>query len=158
MSLPALPSDGPGYIYALELAGKCCGGPVERHWYKYPTADASRPDLIRIKVGRSVDVHTRLSQHRNTCPSSRPRLLGYFPARTLSRRSPAVPFCDRLERLVHIELADISARSYPPARGHRRHTEIFVFKRLQGKRRGREWETIIRPVVERLARLVKRMR
>ena len=117
MVQPLLPSDGPGFIYALELAGRCCG----KYFRSYVHADrsrpdASRPDLIRIKVGRSIDVRSRFSQHRNRCPSSKPRLLGYFPSAAPPLRAAGVPFCDRLERLVHIELAELSAKSYPPAR------------------------------------------
>ena len=141
--------------------------------------DASNPDLIRIKVGRSVDVRSRLRQHRKRCPTSKPKLLGQFPS-TAPPQTPRVRFYDRLERLIHIELAELSANSYPPARsavnvpcvdcqythtvaclavlnalaGHTRHTEIFVFKRLRGKYRGKEWSLIIRPVIQKWARFV----
>ena len=116
MLQPLLSSDRPGYIYALELAGTCCGKDFQVVCAECFRLDASKPDLIRIKVGRSVDVHSRLSQHRNRCPSSKPRLLGYFPSAAPPLRAAGVPFCDRLERLVHIELAELSAKSYPPAR------------------------------------------
>ena len=145
--------------------------------------DASKPDLIRIKVGRSVNVRSCLSQHCKRCPSSKPRLLGHFPSTAPPLRAASVPFCDRLERLVHIELAELSARSYPPARsatnqpcidcqctppvtclnlvnaftGCTRHTEIFVFKRLRGKYRSKEWSKIICPVIEKWARYVNRL-
>ena len=77
--------------------------------------DPSNPDLIRIKVGRSVDVRSRLRQHRKRCPSSKPKLLGQFPSKA-PPQTPRVRFYDRLERLVHIELAELSANSHPPAR------------------------------------------
>ena len=41
--------------------------------------------------------------------------------------------------------------------GGTRHTEIFVFKRLQGKYRGKEWSTVIRPVIEKWARFVNHL-
>ena len=185
MVQPLLPSDGPGFIYALELAGRCCG----KYFRSYVHADrsrpdASRPDLIRIKVGRSIDVRSRFSQHRNRCPSSKPKLLGQFPASTTPPPPAAsVRFYDRLERLVHLELAELAARSYPTARsainqpcvdcecirpvyylaltnaltGRRRHTEIFIFKRLRGQYSGKEWSMIIRPVIEKWAQFVNRL-
>ncbi|KAI1785007.1 hypothetical protein LXA43DRAFT_900698, partial [Ganoderma leucocontextum] len=145
MQRPVGGSDCPGYIYALELDA------------------CTRPDLIRIKVGRSNNVMLRLSQHRRRCPSLKHSLLGSFPSGPPSLCAVAVPYCDRLERLVHIELADLSAKSHPAGRTAPRtrcpdcrasHTEIFTFTRLQGKDYGREWSLIIRPVVERWAQFI----
>lgn len=111
------PSDGPGYIYALELAGTCCGKWTSQRIPTFLRIDASRPDLIHIKVGRSIDVHTRFNHHRNRCPSSQQKLLGQYPSPVRPPQAIGVKYCDRLERLVHIELAELSAKSYPPARG-----------------------------------------
>ncbi|KAI1782645.1 hypothetical protein LXA43DRAFT_905160, partial [Ganoderma leucocontextum] len=146
MHRPVSSSDGPGYIYALELA------------------DPTRPDIIRIKVGRSINVRLRLSQHIRRCPSSAPKLLGFFPSQSSTHRGAGAPYCDRVERLVHVELADLSANSYPRGRSapydpctdcRSRHKEIFTFRRLQGSTRGQEWPLIIRPVVQRWARFVQ---
>ena len=97
------------------------------------------------------------------------------------------PFVHRLERLVHLELADLADNapyllpSFPnivwtgfklgPTTRRRRcqdckyhklpiihysllsggsiHKEIFALKRLSGANRGREWEVIVRPIIER---------
>ena len=81
-----------------------------------PVSDPTRPDLVRIKVGRSKNVKIRLNQHRGRCPSLRYKLLGSYPSRSGSLNAVPAPKCDRVERLVHIELADLSSNSYPPGR------------------------------------------
>ncbi|KAI1789739.1 hypothetical protein LXA43DRAFT_867913, partial [Ganoderma leucocontextum] len=111
-------------------------------------------DLVRIKLGRSNNVARRLSEHRRRCPSARHVLLG---------QTDLIPYCDRLERLIHVELADRAAQSYPAGRSaprtrcadcHSGHTEIFTFRRLRVQNHGHEWSLILRPVVERWARFV----
>lgn len=79
-------------------------------------SDLARPDLIHIKVGRSNDVARRLCEHRRRCPSFNQRLLGYYPQTHVASTTSTVAYCDRLERLVHIELADLAAQSYPAGR------------------------------------------
>ena len=78
--------------------------------------DNTRPDLIHIKVGRTNDVLSRLSQHRRNCPTFMPILLGFYPPAGSTRSADPPQYCDRLERLVHDELADLSANSYPTGR------------------------------------------
>lgn len=81
-----------------------------------PWLDPTRPDLVHIKVGRTNDVRRCLYEHCRRCPTSKYKLLGHYP-QVISRTTPSsVPYCDRLERLVHVELTDISARSHPPSR------------------------------------------
>ena len=103
---PVADSDTAGYIYALELMGKLFTV------FSFPAAtdlrvDNARPDLIHIKVGRTNDIARRLREHRRNCPSFRPILLGH---------TAVAPYCDQLERLVHLELTDLAAQSYPPGR------------------------------------------
>ncbi|KAI1789211.1 hypothetical protein LXA43DRAFT_893348 [Ganoderma leucocontextum] len=128
--------DGPGYIYALELIGN------------------AHPDLIRIKLGRTNDVARRLWEHRRCCPSSHQVLLG---------QTGLVPYCDRLERLIHVELTDRAAQSNPAGRTAPRtrctdcysvHTEIFTLRRLHGRNYGSEWHLIVRPIVQKWAHFV----
>ncbi|KAI1784428.1 hypothetical protein LXA43DRAFT_901664, partial [Ganoderma leucocontextum] len=128
--------DGLGYIYALELM------------------DNAHPDLIRIKLGRTNDVARRFWEHRRRCPSSNQVLLGH---------TGLVPYCDRLECLIHVELTDRAAQSYPPARTAPRtrctdcnsvHMEIFTFRRLHGRYYGSEWPLIVRPIVQRWAHFI----
>ena len=171
MRKPRAKSDRAGYIYALKWIGKFSFSfYLCEPFYTTSPPDQSNPDLIRIKVGRSKNVARRLSEHRRRCPSSRPVLLGHT---SLS------PYCDRLERLVHVELADRAAQSYPAGRTAPRtrcpdctrkvhlrffrflhctasgstHTEIFTFRRLRGRKAGREWSLIIRPILQRWTRL-----
>lgn len=108
MRKSAAKSDGPGFIYALKWIGESFSDFVPICFATTRSLlDHSDPDLIRIKVGRSNDVARRLSEHRRRCPSARPILLG---------RSCLSPHCDRLERLIHVELADRAAQSYPAGR------------------------------------------
>ncbi|KAI1786179.1 hypothetical protein LXA43DRAFT_898469 [Ganoderma leucocontextum] len=140
-------SDGPGYIYALELQ------------------DDAHLDLVHIKVGRTNDIARRLSEHRRRCPSFEPFLLGHYPAKARLRASYLVPYCDLLERLVHLELTDLAVKAHPAGgtTPHTRcvdcgshHVEIFTFRRLRGHSYGREWVLIIRPILERWGRFVSK--
>ncbi|KAI1783970.1 hypothetical protein LXA43DRAFT_901107 [Ganoderma leucocontextum] len=133
MRKPKAKSDGPGYIYALRLI------------------DNAHPDRVHIKLGRTNDIPRRLSEHRRRCPSSRHVLLGH---------TGLVPHCDRLERLIHIELADRAAQAYPAGRTAPRtrctdcgsvHTEIFTFRPFHGRNFRNEW---LRSIVERWAQFV----
>ncbi|KAI1782586.1 hypothetical protein LXA43DRAFT_905388 [Ganoderma leucocontextum] len=142
---PPLRTDKPGYVYALKLV------------------DTAHPDLVRIKVGRTADVARRLYQHRSRCPSFNPFLLGYYPSKTQKIYSRPVPFADLLERLVHLELTELAARSYPAGKTATRprcqdcgsvHVEIFTFKRVPGMPDNYEWEHIVRPVFQRWGRFV----
>ncbi|KAM5534195.1 hypothetical protein V8D89_012102 [Ganoderma adspersum] len=101
-------SDRPGFIYALTWIGESFRGlfPI-RFATTRSLLDHNDPNLIRIKVGWSNDVARRLSEHRRRCPSVWPILLGC---------SCLSPHCDRLERLIHVELADRAAQSYPAGR------------------------------------------
>lgn len=82
------------------------------------------------------------------------------------------------ERLIHLELADLVATgiyldpAWPhPAQTNGRtgsdvkkselcadcgtlHKEIFPFKRLKGHRKGKEWELVVQPVIERWGNFV----
>ncbi|KAI1785496.1 hypothetical protein LXA43DRAFT_899781, partial [Ganoderma leucocontextum] len=145
MRRPSAKSDRSGYIYALQLA------------------DRARPELVHIKVGRTNDIARRLAQHRRRCPSFKPSLLGRYPWYT---GPDLIPYCDRVERLVHVELSELAAKSYPPGRNAPRarcadcgskHVEIFTFKRLKGTNSGLEWSLIVRPVVERWTRFASQL-
>ncbi|KAI1781921.1 hypothetical protein LXA43DRAFT_907301, partial [Ganoderma leucocontextum] len=138
MRAPPAKKDKAGYIYALKLTD-------------------ARPDLVRIKVGRTVNIRTRLYQHRRRCPSLKPQLLGQYPSSTRPKAC-TVPFSDRLERLVHLELTDVAACSNPAGRTatrprcpdcHAMHIEIFTFKRPPHAPSNWVWNRVVWPVFKR---------
>ncbi|KAG9318193.1 hypothetical protein JVU11DRAFT_272 [Chiua virens] len=104
-------SDGPGYIYVFEIR------------------DPERPDVIQLKVGRTVKLNKRLDEWGKQCGSKDQILRGWWPGTIEDGNGTDVillkgnikpgdfgPFCHRLERLVHLELSDLS--SYEPYNGH----------------------------------------
>ncbi|KXN82512.1 hypothetical protein AN958_02363 [Leucoagaricus sp. SymC.cos] len=178
--------DVPGYIYTFEIR------------------DPDVTKTIKLKVGRAVNLVKRIDQWGKQCGSKEQVLRGFYPGNVeevesslMKGRVQAGPekaaWCHRLERLVHIELADLvsscvylepgwpriqtppSSPSATPTTGRGRsksnvtgngntkpcpdcsnmHKEIFEFKRWEkGKNKGKEWELIIKPVVERWGRFV----
>ncbi|KAI6007840.1 hypothetical protein EDC04DRAFT_2781012 [Pisolithus marmoratus] len=179
-------SDRPGYIYTFEIR------------------DPSAAHLIQLKVGRTVNLKKRLDQWDKQCGSREQVLRGWWPGtvepgsdngangsllRAQMRAGDPGPLCHRLERLVHIELADLSlyapylepewpqtnnpeqslsaASSLSTAlsavkRANRCpdcgvvHREIFSFRRPDaGQYEGREWDLIVKPVIEKWGRFVK---
>ncbi|KAF8628432.1 hypothetical protein AX15_003952 [Amanita polypyramis BW_CC] len=94
-------SDTPGYIYTFEI--------------REPGLDA-----IKFKVGRATNHVRRLDQWGKQCGSKEQVRLGIHPEpntgdtsnlRGLQELDPTkkVAWCHRLERLVHLELADVTA-------------------------------------------------
>ncbi|KAI6009392.1 hypothetical protein F5J12DRAFT_823253 [Pisolithus orientalis] len=179
-------SDRPGYIYTFEIR------------------DPSDAHLIQLKVGRTVNLKKRLDQWDKQCGSREQVLRGWWPGtvepdsdngtnesllRGQMKAGDPGPLCHRLERLVHIELADLSlyapylesewpktnnSKQSPSAAGTLSsglsavkranrcldcgvvHREIFSFRRPnEGKYEGREWDLIVKPVIERWGRFVK---
>ena len=112
MTIPPADSDRAGFIYALEVAGAHLLL-HHRDLCLSVSTDAKNPHLIHIKVGRTNDIQRRLREHRRTCPSMRHKLLGFYPPARQGPDPGDVPFCDRLERLVHIELTDLAVTSNP---------------------------------------------
>ena len=108
-------ADEPGYIYAFRVHGRLS-------FYSYFSVlslspDTSRPDIIRIKVGRTNDIVRRYKEHRRHCPSLRPTLLGYYPSNGENRLDLAAGrlrpnkktrSSHLLERVVHRELTDVA--------------------------------------------------
>ncbi|KAI6117564.1 hypothetical protein EDD16DRAFT_1481406 [Pisolithus croceorrhizus] len=179
-------SDRPGYIYTFEIR------------------DPSAAHLIQLKVGRTVNLKKRLDQWDKQCGSKEQVLRGWWPGivepdsgngtngsllRAQLKAGDPGPLCHRLERLVHIELADLSlyapylepdwpktnnSKQSPSAAGPLSsalsavkranrctdcgvvHREIFSFHRPNGgKYEGREWDVIVKPVIEKWGRFVK---
>lgn len=178
MNSPPAKSDKAGYIYALRVAST---PPIQSSVliYDRAPADPHNPNQIRIKVGRTNNVQCRLREHRRKCPSSRLKLLGSYPPISSPQQAHPVPFCDRLERLVHTELTDLSVKSTgnnnqsPPQPcndcmyfkliphssrslflGREVHNEIFTFTVLPTSKRHRDWSLRIRPVISRWAKFI----
>ncbi|EJU05859.1 hypothetical protein DACRYDRAFT_113884, partial [Dacryopinax primogenitus] len=202
MESPPSVSDQPGHIYAYELR-----------------TPASEP--VALKVGRAGNVKNRLGEWGRQC-GKEVVLRGLWPPAAGEREgNPSLmrgrlkpgekaPCVHRLERLIHLELADVSLYSthlrvdfFPstrvvpsgtttPARGTRSkasgtpakgslpsspasasknplrrpltacpecgklHREIFTFDRVgSGRAKGREWEEIVRPVIDKWGRFVE---
>lgn len=179
-------ADVPGYIYAfevLDLSGD------KRH-------------LIQLKVGRAVNLQKRLDQWNKQCASKDHIPRGWWPDTLDSDPEIANggllrdhiitgepgPLCHRVERLVHLELADLSLYApylepgWPKAVSFNqssstasstlssikrtadhwcadcgtRHVEIFSFLRPENEKyKGKEWELIVKPVIEKWGRFVK---
>ncbi|KAH8991068.1 hypothetical protein EDB86DRAFT_2936514 [Lactarius hatsudake] len=158
-------SDVDGYIYAFEIL------------------DPDEKKLINLKVGRATNLNRRMDQWGKQCGSKEQILRGFWPGgmgkegvpmKGLVQAGPKGPWCHRLERLVHIELADLATSApyleagYPNVeaskeadKGSKRdvkkcpdcstmHKEIFTFERAtKGRYKGKEWESIVKPVIEK---------
>ncbi|EIW85453.1 hypothetical protein CONPUDRAFT_47377 [Coniophora puteana RWD-64-598 SS2] len=99
MAKPKSGSDKDGYIYTYEIR------------------DKHTPDVVHLKVGRATTLNQRLDQWQKQCSSKEQVVRGWWPAsadgdegsllRGLIKAGPAGPLCHRLERLIHLELADL---------------------------------------------------
>ncbi|TRM62760.1 hypothetical protein BD626DRAFT_548577 [Schizophyllum amplum] len=171
-------SDEAGYIYTFEIR------------------DPSNPSSIKLKVGRAVNLNKRIDQWGKQCSSKEQVLRGWYPGvvepddsdhpvpdgavslmKGRVRPGAKGAWCHRLERLIHLELADLALgqvyldRHWPNvdkptgngcgANGlgngggkcadcGQIHKEIFEFVRVShGKYKRKEWESIVRPVIEK---------
>lgn len=162
--------------------------------------DPDETKLISLKVGRATNLNRRMDQWGKQCGSKEQILRGFWPGgmgkegvpmKGLVQAGPKGPWCHRLERLVHIELADVAMSApyleagYPnieaskevdkgdkrdvkkcpdcmyffprvvgglisKTKGSTKHKEIFTFERAtKGRYKGKEWESIVKPVIEK---------
>ncbi|KAJ3534462.1 hypothetical protein NM688_g7134 [Phlebia brevispora] len=168
MEKPVSKADEEGYIYTFEIL------------------DDHAPQIY-LKVGRANNVVRRIDEWSKQCGSKEQVLRGYWPTGlepgdgTLmrGRMQPGKPgmWCHRLERLVHLELADLSvntqylhkefprASSAPSSKPNTTHNarrkvqcpdcskfhqEIFAFTRpTDGPYVEKEWELLVKPVIEK---------
>ena len=80
--------------------------------------DKDDPSVVHIKVGRAVKLNKRLGEWDDQCQSKETHLRGYWPMsedaesngmmRGRVQVGPPGPYCHRVERLVHLELADLA--------------------------------------------------
>lgn len=160
------PSDSPGHIYVFEIRDRSS-------------------DRLRLKVGRATNVVKRIDEWDRQCRTHEHVIRGWYPEpeNKSKSKSPShlkglvkvgdpAAWCHRLERLIHLELADLATRSAyldpdwpvvaPLSTSNQRssvvqcsdcgesHREIFDFVRVkQGKYRNKEWEMIVLPVIRK---------
>jgi len=156
---------------------------VEGYIYTFEILDPTNKKIIHLKVGRATNLNRRMDQWGKQCGSKEQILRGFWPGgmdksgvpmKGLVQAGPKGPWCHRVERLVHIELADLVEhapyleRGYPNVsantevkKGGKRdlkrcpdcntkHQEIFSFERVtEGRYKGKEWEEIVKPVIEK---------
>ena len=79
--------------------------------------DVARPDLIRLKVGRTNDMIRRYGEHQRRCPLLQLTLVGYYPSNGESAQDLATGRLNPsgrtasshlLERVVHRELTSVA--------------------------------------------------
>jgi len=183
MEKPSSDKDEPGYIYTYEIR--------------------KGPNQVLLKVGRAVNLVKRIDEWSKQCGSKEVILRGWWPG-TVEEDTSLIKgrvkagekgkYCHRLERLVHLELADLSLNgqyltpaffdttpSAPspgaddtlksPSKGKMAkiaretcpdcgtvHKEIFTFSRVKtGKLKGREWEGIVKPIIEKWGGFVEHL-
>ncbi|OJT10886.1 hypothetical protein TRAPUB_12602 [Trametes pubescens] len=166
-----------------EMQKRASAADEDGYIYAYEIDDDSNPDVVHIKVGRAVKLTKRLAEWDKQCQSKQTHLRGFWPMskdaadngmmRGRVQVGDPGPYCHRVERLVHLELADIALNApyldpkFPnikadmgngngrtPVRGPCPdcgvvHKEIFTFPRATGRYKGKEWEDIVRPVIEK---------
>nr|GAT53311.1 predicted protein [Mycena chlorophos] len=182
---------------------------VEGYIYTFEIRDPGSPQ-IQLKTGRTTHLIRRLDQWSKQCSSKEHVLRGWYPGGVGDDGLPSLmkgrvdaghkgPACHRLERLIHLELADLVAEGQylkpgwkPFKRGDpvpaavidvdaaapstpnkkpaaaslgsgprcpdcgSQHKEIFTFTRIKkGPLKGKEWEGIVQPVVQRWGQFVE---
>ncbi len=112
-------ADVSGYIYAFEIDGEPF--PITDIHRLTDRADDVDSGLVHIKVGRAVRLTKRLAEWDKQCQSKQTHLRGFWPSTkdaddgNLARGRVQVgepgPWCHKLERLVHLELADLAVNA-----------------------------------------------
>jgi len=170
------PSDVHGYIYTFEIR------------------DSDIAKTIKLKVGRAVNLVKRIDQWGKQCSSKEQVIRGWYPGiveadedekslmKGRIKAGVKVAWCHRLERLIHLELADLvatgayldpgwpdgkmstsiskdgeirSMKRAPCADCGKKHREIFEFQRFErGRLVGMEWDMVVKPVIEKWGKFV----
>ncbi|KAF8238775.1 hypothetical protein L208DRAFT_1387074 [Tricholoma matsutake] len=176
MEKPRSQSDVHGYIYTFEIR------------------DSDVAQTIKLKVGRAVNLVKRIDQWGKQCSSKEQIIRGWYPGTVEAdadekslmkgriKAGVKVAWCHRLERLIHLELADLVVtgayldpgwadgnmtisisktttigriRRTPCTDCGKVHKEIFEFQRVErGRLVGKEWDMVVKPVIEKWGRFV----
>ncbi|KAI0345197.1 hypothetical protein BDW22DRAFT_1009332 [Trametopsis cervina] len=174
MTKMATKADRPGYIYGFEILD----------------TDPAVKDCVFFKVGRTVKLNKRMHEWAKQCGSKSQHLRGRWPEMPgddtpdlMGRLQEGTKgkFCYRLERLIHVELADLAQNNqyllsgFPSVspdfsdNGSPRtkskepcgdcgkvHKEIFTFKRAKrGRYNKREWDLIVKPIIHKWGQFVE---
>jgi hypothetical protein len=118
MSKPHSASDVPGYIYTFEIRGSDTF-PLAPTRLSATSPDPDSSGEIKLKVGRAVNLVKRIDQWGKQCGSKEQVLRGWWPDEEDNAAGGSLvkgrvkagqkgSYCHRLERLVHLELADLS--------------------------------------------------
>lgn len=108
---------GPLMVRARNVIDSAC--------FRYEIRDDRVKDEIKIKVGRAVLLQKRLGEWSKQCTSKEVILRGWWPGtvegdngingtsllRGRIKEGEKGPYCHRLERLVHLELADLAVHA-----------------------------------------------
>ncbi|KAI0094083.1 hypothetical protein BDY19DRAFT_902747 [Irpex rosettiformis] len=172
MTKLASKADRDGYIYGFEIL------------------DPDNDEYVFFKVGRTVKLNKRMDEWAKQCGSKSQHLRGRWPempgddAPDLMGRlqeGHRGKFCFRLERLIHVELADLALNGQyllpgfptvspdftdngsPKAKLKKKcvdcgkmHKEIFAFQRPQkGRFHKHEWELIVKQIIHKWGRFVE---
>ncbi|KAI0713467.1 hypothetical protein C8Q76DRAFT_620845 [Earliella scabrosa] len=179
--IPEYLQDETKELLRKEMRTKHSASDIEGYIYAFEIDDDTDSGLVHIKVGRAVKLTKRLAEWDKQCQSKQTHLRGFWPSTkdaddgNLARGRVQVgepgAWCHKLERLVHLELADLAInapyldRDFPNVKGGSGngdrvvsrtpcpdcnvHREIFSFPRGKGRYKGKEWEEIVRPVIEK---------
>lgn len=129
MEKPHSQDDVAGYVYAYEIRGLFDIFPPTNARLTYVSVDPKAPNQVHLKVGHTINVCQRIDQWDKQCPSKDINLRSWWPgtiADNSSGRPPAIvslmkgqvevgggkgPCPRHVERLVHLELADLAMRA-----------------------------------------------
>ncbi|KAI0082880.1 hypothetical protein K474DRAFT_1694225 [Panus rudis PR-1116 ss-1] len=165
MAKEPTPSDGPGYIYIFEIVD-----PTDKDKYRH------------FKVGRAAELNKRQNEWRRQCVGQHQAIIGWWPGHPggggalhgTNKPGPKGPYVAKLERLIHLELADwalnapyldeegkCERKALPPREECKhcgvRHQEIFTFRRAtSGQYKGKEFEEIVWKIVEKWGGYVRK--
>ncbi|THH27060.1 hypothetical protein EUX98_g7125 [Antrodiella citrinella] len=168
IAMTSAPSDKetPGYIYTFEII------------------DTNKTQ-VHFKVGRTVSLNKRIKEWSKQCGSKEQVLRGFWPGHSndisllMGTVNPGVPgpLNHKLERLIHLELADIMNNTpyletswpnsiRPPLPNEKvvprepcldcgkRHKEIFTLRHMKGPKEGKEYDELVKPIIDKWGRYV----
>ncbi|RPB22118.1 DUF1766-domain-containing protein, partial [Terfezia boudieri ATCC MYA-4762] len=126
LTKPFSASDTPGYIYIFALLPSSPNRPPAMPTSS--TIDTNDPasqvaPRVLLKIGRTINVASRLNQHANQC-NYEPTLIRYYPhpdSKSVAKGDTVVhkvPNVNRIERLIHLELRD-DPKVYPDELRHK---------------------------------------
>ncbi|EOR01046.1 hypothetical protein J056_004858 [Wallemia ichthyophaga EXF-994] len=111
----------------------------------------SMPQTARhaeYKVGRTNNINRKIDNWSKQCNKELHTTFAADPGFVCKHVS-------RLERLIHLELAEYSSReSIQCAQCGKRHREVFKLQRMYN-RKGTEFENVVKPMIEKWNRLVQ---